>query len=67
MAHFEVGRGRLERIEAAVALVKRAMCLAGNEGKLGAAFADDLEKAVRSALAGMEAAGLARQAPQAGH
>jgi len=42
------GTGRPARIEAAVALVDRAICLAESEGSLGAAFADDLDKAVRS-------------------
>ncbi|MBB4642730.1 hypothetical protein [Rhizorhapis suberifaciens] len=48
------GTGRQERIEAAVALVNRAMCLAESEGLLGAAFAGDLEKAIRSVRAGIK-------------
>jgi hypothetical protein len=57
MPDHEKGAGRLERIEAALALVNRAMCLVESEGSLGAAFADDLDKAVHSSRAGMQGKG----------
>jgi len=62
MSNDEKGRGRPERIEAAIALVNRAMCLAESEGRLGATFAGDLEKAVRSVREGIKGEGHTGQA-----
>ncbi len=67
MTDHEKGAGRLERIEAALALVNRAMCQVESEGSLGAAFADDLDKAVRSARAGMQGKGQGDSQPCNGH